>query len=195
MSPTFSPISLGGLTKATVTGTTGSPTIDSSTRAGKTIYTFTGSGTITISTPGTVESLVIGGGGGGGLNQPNPSNCGGGGGSSGGYVYNSVLYVQSGTYNVVIGGGGGSNASGSLSYFQNASISVGGICNGATPTGASVPISIQGFGGGSGSSGGGGGGGGGSSAAGSNNSSKNGGAGGAGTASSITGTSVTRAGG
>ena len=38
--PYFSPVSTGGgaVPKATVTGSTGSPTIDSSTRAGKTIY-------------------------------------------------------------------------------------------------------------------------------------------------------------
>ena len=63
--PLFSPVSAGGIGKATVTGTTGSPNIDSSTRAGKTIYKFTGSGTITIGTAGTCEVLVIGGGGGG----------------------------------------------------------------------------------------------------------------------------------
>ena len=57
----------GLLGLATVTATTGSPTIDSSTRAGKTIYKFTGSGSITIGTAGTCEVLVIGGGGGGGF--------------------------------------------------------------------------------------------------------------------------------
>ena len=61
--PFFSPVSAGGIGKATVTGTTGSPTVDSSTRAGKTIYKFTGSGSITIGTAGTAELLVVGGGG------------------------------------------------------------------------------------------------------------------------------------
>ena len=42
--PLFSLVSAGGIGKATVTGTTGSPAVDSSTRAGKTIYNFTGYG-------------------------------------------------------------------------------------------------------------------------------------------------------
>ena len=66
MSPLFSPVSLGGIGKATVTGTTGSPTVDSSSRSGKTIYTFTGSGSITFGVTGTIEALLIGGGGAGG---------------------------------------------------------------------------------------------------------------------------------
>ena len=53
MSPLFSPVSAGGIGKATVTASTGSPTIDSATRAGKTIYKFTGSGSITVGTAGT----------------------------------------------------------------------------------------------------------------------------------------------
>ena len=60
--PLFSPVSAGGIGKATVTATTGSPSVDSSTRAGKTIYNFTGSGSITVGTAGTCEVLIIGGG-------------------------------------------------------------------------------------------------------------------------------------
>jgi hypothetical protein len=71
--------------KATYTATTGSPTIDTASRAGKTIIKFTGSGSITIGTAGTCEVLVVGGGGGGG------SNLGGGGGA-GGYVYNTSAF-------------------------------------------------------------------------------------------------------
>ena len=75
MSPLFSPVSAGGIGKATATASTGSPTIDSATRAGKTIYKFTGSGSITIGTAGTCEVLVVGGGGGGGCQ----GGAGGGG--------------------------------------------------------------------------------------------------------------------
>ena len=39
--PLMNLVSAGGIPKATVTGTTGSPSVDSSTRAGKTIYNFT----------------------------------------------------------------------------------------------------------------------------------------------------------
>ena len=46
--PFFNPVSAGGVPKATVTGTTGSPNVDTTSRPGKTIYKFTGSGSITI---------------------------------------------------------------------------------------------------------------------------------------------------
>jgi hypothetical protein len=102
MSPTFSPISLGGIPKATVTGTTGSPSIDTSSRPGKTIYNFTGSGSITVGTGGTCEIMVLGGGatGGGG------SNNGGGGGGAGGLLYDIDAYLPSGTLSVIVGAGG-----------------------------------------------------------------------------------------
>ncbi len=58
-----------GIGKATVTATTGSPTVDTSSRAGKTIYKFTASGSITIGTAGTAEILVVGGGGSGTLTK------------------------------------------------------------------------------------------------------------------------------
>ena len=87
--PLFSPVG-GGVGKATVTGTTGSPTIDSSTRSPKTIYKFTGSGTITVATAGFIEVLVGGGGAGGAGGVT--SNYGAGGGGAGGYVYNASVY-------------------------------------------------------------------------------------------------------
>jgi hypothetical protein len=54
------------IAKATVTSTTGSPSIDTTTRPGKTIYRFTGTGSITIGTAWTCEVLLVGGGGSGG---------------------------------------------------------------------------------------------------------------------------------
>ena len=86
--PLFTPIGGGGIGKATVTETTGSPTIDSSTRSPKTIYKFTGSGSITIGTAGTAEVLIVGGGGGGG-----GGDNGGGGGGAGGYVYSASQFL------------------------------------------------------------------------------------------------------
>ena len=100
--PLFTPIGGGGIGKATVTATTGSPTIDTASRAGKTIYKFTGSGTITIGNPGTAEVLVIGAGGGGGGSYA----CGSGAGGAGGYIYNTVQLLPSGTLTVTIGAGG-----------------------------------------------------------------------------------------
>jgi len=58
------------------------------------IYTFTGNGTITTSTPGTAEVLVVGGGGGGGV----------GGGGAGGFIIGTQTI--SGTITVTIGAGG-----------------------------------------------------------------------------------------
>ena len=96
MSPTFSPISLGGIGKATVTGTTGSPTTNNNARAGKTIYAFNGSGSITVGTAGTVEALLIGGGGFG-------ATAGGG---AGGFVSHPSIIIPSGTHTITVGAGG-----------------------------------------------------------------------------------------
>lgn len=101
--PLFSPVSAGGIGKATVTATTGSPSVDTTTRAGKTIYRFTGSGSITIGTAGTAETLVVGGGGGGISNN-------GGNGGAGGYVYNASTILPAGTLTVTVGGGGAGTA-------------------------------------------------------------------------------------
>ena len=88
--PFFSPVSAGGIPKATYTATTGSPTIDTSSRAGKTIIKYTGSGSITIGTAGTCELLVIGGGGGGAFIQGQSSGTATGG--TGGSGYCRVTY-------------------------------------------------------------------------------------------------------
>ena len=62
---------------ATYTATTGSPTVDTTSRPGKTILKYTGSGTITIGFAGFVEMFMVGGGGGGNAN----TLAGGAGGS------------------------------------------------------------------------------------------------------------------
>jgi len=93
------PFSAGGLPKATVTGTTGSPTVDTTSRPGKTIYKFTGSGSITIGVAGSCEYLVIGGG------------CNNG---AGGLIYNTSAVLPAGTLTVTVGAGasGGATAGG-----------------------------------------------------------------------------------
>ena len=75
--PTFGVVSAGGIGKAAVNATTGSPTTNNNARAGKTIYKFNGSGSITVGTAGTAEILLVGGGGGAG----GTTNTGGGGGA------------------------------------------------------------------------------------------------------------------
>jgi len=101
--PLFTPIGGGGgIGKATVTATTGSPTIDTSSRAGKTIYKFTGSGSITVGKAGTAEILIIGGGGGGSTGKM-------AGGGAGGFNENTSAILPEGTLTVTIGAGGASN--------------------------------------------------------------------------------------
>ena len=54
------------------------------------IHTFTESGTLTVTKPGTVQVLVVGGGGGGGA-----STGGGGGGGGGGVVFEEEFELTS----------------------------------------------------------------------------------------------------
>ena len=189
------------LSAATVTGTTGSPTIDTSSRAGKTIYKFTGSGTITVGSGGTCEYLVIGGG----------NNNG-----AGGYIYNASAVIPAGTLTVTVGAGTNAATSGNPTRLGDivalaggrteinsagTAIQVSGASSGGTYiTGTSPQAALlsgaQGNNGGQGFTntmgpsafgGGGGAGGVGGNAA----SLSSGGNGGAGLANSITGSSVT----
>lgn len=196
--PLFSPVSAGGVPKATVTGTTGSPNVDTTTRSGKTIYKFTGSGTITVGTAGTAEILVIGGGGG--------AIAGGAG--AGGMLSVTGAFLESGTLTVTVGAGGGAGVNGNTSRLGNyygigggaggnsgASGNVGGSGGGAQ--GTNVPGSAgtpgQGNAGGGGGTGGGVGGGGGAGGVGGTSVSGGIGVRGVGLANSITGVSVTYA--
>ena len=195
----------GGTAKATVTGTTGSPTIDTSSRPGKTIYKFTGSGTITVGVAGTCEYLVIGGG----------HNNG-----AGGYIYNASAVLPAGTLTVTIGAGaavpvsppkmqtGNPSRLGDITALAGGMIDLtdsagtyrtqGGSSAGSNTTGVTIPAMLsgaQGNNGGIGITGSMGpsqiGGGGGAGGVGGNASAGTGGNGGAGSANSITGSSVT----
>lgn len=197
----------GGTPKATVTSTTGSPTVDTSSRPGKTIYKFTGSGSITVGVGGTCEYLVIGGGAVNG---------------AGGLIYNTSAVLPAGTLTVTIGagfgypgtGGGSGNPSrlgdvvalaggfADFSYSGGTMPFQGGSSGGSrvTSTTRSAALSgAQGNNGGQGTTGFMGpatwGGGGGAGAVGGNSTAGNGGNGGAGSANSITGSSVTYAAG
>lgn len=196
----------GGVPKATVASTTGSPTIDSVSRAGKTIYKFTGTGSITFAAAGVVEVLVCAAGGGGGNGAYSLNAAGGGGavvrtdncfvtaaahtvtvGAGGAQGVNNAggvggvsSIVAAGVLAVVAAGGGaGSGGNGTFGFERR----MGG-CGGGNRTsqGNGTEIAGMGFDSISGGSGAGGGGG-----AGASNSS---GTGGAGITSSITGSSV-----
>lgn len=164
------------------------------------VYTFNASGTFTTTGTGAVRALVIAGGGGGG-------NAYGGGGA-GGYQEKGVVTTPQ-TYAITVGAGGGNGTPGINSSIGSALVSTGGGTGaqaggsggggGTEYTGTYAPpgsgIAGQGYNGGGGSSGGGpnydfgvGGGGGAGGAGGTIN-------GGIGLSSSITGTSVARAGG
>jgi hypothetical protein len=91
----------GGTPKATVSGTTGSPTITSIT--GYTLYKWgsSGAGSITFDRAGWVRVLVVAGGGGGGGN-----NTAYGGAAGSGAVQEAWIYVTPGTYNLQVGAAG-----------------------------------------------------------------------------------------
>lgn len=87
----------GGSAKPTVTGTTGSPTI--TTVGSNTVYKFTGTGSITFGTAGTVNVLIIAGGGAGGYFSI------GSGGGGGGFL-EQTMSVGAVAHTVQIGAGG-----------------------------------------------------------------------------------------
>ena len=62
--------------------------------------TYTASGTLTVTTAGFADVLVVGGGGGGAVGQ-------GGGGGGGGHLYKTNAYLESGSLTVTVGAGGG----------------------------------------------------------------------------------------
>ena len=180
------------------------------------VHVFNSSGTFEITTLGhdaVLDYLVIAGGGAGG----SYGNAGGGG--AGGYLTATAFSVSATSYSITVGGGGPSTNYGaySSSYSPGTDSIFSSITANGGGSGSSGNIAGQnggsggggnggyGTGGGTGSQGsnGGaasvaayaGGGGGGSSSVGQQGSAPDGGDGGNGTASSITGSAVTRAGG
>lgn len=84
-------------TYATVSSTTGSPTVNANviySGNSYTTYTFTGSGTMTFSASGAIEYLIVAGGGGGGFDV-------GGGGGAGGLLYGTTSVTGGSTINLV----------------------------------------------------------------------------------------------
>lgn len=214
--PFFTPVGGGGLPKATVTGTTGSPNVNTTSRPGRTIYTFNGSGSITFGQAGTCEVFLAGGGGGtaGGNGNMVP------GAGAGGYVLNTSAVVPAGTFTVTVGAGAAGGTSGQpifgcagfpssihtlftalgggQSNLGNAlQVASGGSGGGSLDSvNSGVGLVGQGNNGGRAISGSGRAGGGGAGAVGTDtNGTANGRAGGAGLSNTITGSSVTYCGG
>ena len=194
--------------------TTGNTLTKSTLTAGTGISISNGTGSITITNsiaPYSASYLIVAGGGGGG------GGNGAGGGGAGGYITGTASFTPTTVYTVTVGGGGagsvgtvGSNGSNSSLTGQTTAVGGGGggdsAGSGAGAAGGSggggrngasggAGTSGQGNAGGNAAGGAGGAGGGGASAVGTANSGTTGGAGGNGTASSITGSSITYAGG
>jgi len=173
--------------------------------------TFTASGTLTVTTAGFADVIVLGGGAGGSTN----STTAGGGGGAGGALVITNAYLEVGTLTVTVGAGGatGENTVNSLpgntsrlgSYYGVGGGPAGGRTGttrngfpggsggggGGSDAGASTGgagTAGQGNNGGTGASSGAGGGGGGASAVGANAASNVGGNGGAGSTTTIAGT-------
>lgn len=175
-------------------------------------WTFTASGTAVVADQGNgvgglVDVLVIGGGGAGG--EP----TGGGGGGAGAYMALSNVYLAAGSHTITVGAGGAGSSTvrnpGNPSSIGDLIVAAGGGASSSdggsgggsyrsARKGRAIQGSTRGKDGGDGIPAAGnsrGGGGGGSAGAGGDYTVSLGGAGGIGTASSITGTSVTRAAG
>jgi hypothetical protein len=109
--------------------------------------TYTASGTLTVTRAGFADVLVVGGGGGGANGQSGVYNSGGGG--AGGYLQ-GLVYLEPGSFQVVIGAGGASNTSGNVSFLETtASVFVSAIAGGrgAGASGSSSQIGGSGGGG------------------------------------------------
>jgi hypothetical protein len=188
-------------TTATITGLTAGSSYTFKVRKTNANGTTDSTASASITTPITINYLVVAGGGGGARSGGNNAETGGGGGA-GGMVTGTTGLAFATTTTVTVGAGGGDRAAGSNSQFGTITASVGGGQGGMAFVAGSSGGSGGGggspsFAGGSGTAGQGntggtgvsnlGGGGGGKNAA------ASGATGGAGLASSITGSSVTYA--
>jgi hypothetical protein len=168
--------------RVTATNAFGSSTANSNSTASVTYGVYTST------------YFIVGGGGGGGNGNP----AGGGGGGAGQYLYSSTNLTVGNTYNVVVGAGGAQNTAGNSSSFNSISAAGGGAGSGSGQGGTAGNGASGGSVGGT-SNLGGGGGGGSSGAGGSGYDSGSdisvGGNGGGGVSTSITGSSLSFAGG
>lgn len=135
----------GGLPKASVSATTGTPT--SGANGTKTFYKWTGTGTVTIGQGGTVDVLAVGGGGGG-------STAAGGG--AGGFNRITTYYLAAGTYTVTVGAGGALSSIGLDSLLGTGTVGTAPNVTGAGggAGGATMAQTLGGSGGGGSTSGG-----------------------------------------
>lgn len=110
---------------------------------GKTIHTFTGSGTFVAQRENTVRVLIVGAGGAGGGGIYKNDYGGGSGGGGGGEVKDlTTVSISTGNHSIVVGDGGtttivNGNNGGNSSAFSNTSTGgIGGQCNNYDHTGS-----------------------------------------------------------
>ncbi|HVM46634.1 MAG TPA: Ig-like domain repeat protein, partial [Candidatus Acidoferrum sp.] len=107
--------------------------------SGKTIHTFTSSGTFTVpaGAGGNVEVLVVAGGGGGGSSTDRT----GGGGGAGGLLHTNAYSVAAGSYTVTVGAGGAADTNGANSSFGSDAhlVATGGGHGGQSPSTSEPP--------------------------------------------------------
>ena len=131
------------------------------TSGSKTIHTFTGNGTFTVtSNSANVRAFIVGGGGGGGGRGGNDGSGGGGGGLVR-FVTAIPVSPSPGSYPIVIGAGGGATGSNTLGVDGSSSSAFGNTSPGGGGGGSEAPGPRAGRPGGCGGGGGGYGGGGG----------------------------------
>lgn len=94
----------GGYRAGVATGGT------SSSITGYTLLTFTSTGTLTVSTAGLFDVLIVGGGGGGG--SPTTDSDPGGGGAGAQVLYMENAYIPVGTYTCTVGAAGSTSGNG-----------------------------------------------------------------------------------
>ena len=120
------------------------------TSGSKTIHTFTGNGTFTVtSNSANVRALIVGGGGAGG-GQGGNDGSGGGGGGLVRFVTAIPVSPSPGSYPIVIGAGGGATGSNTLGVDGSSSSAFGNTSPGGGGGGSESPSPRAGRPGGSG---------------------------------------------
>ena len=107
---TFGTTAVSGVSYGVATGGTSSSITDGG--QAYTLLSFTSDGTLTVSTAGLFEVLILGGGSGGGREPAGSGRAGGGGG--GGGILQETIYLTATTYSVTVGSGGAGSATDNL---------------------------------------------------------------------------------
>ena len=130
------PSNAGGIANAVISGAPTGTYTDAGTDYA--YYEFTASGTLTVTTAGFADVLVIGGGGGGGSSTSSAGN-GRGGGGAGGFSLMPGIYVPASSVTVTVGAGGAADTNGTSSALESIVSSAGGGNGGAPEPGAAEP--------------------------------------------------------